>query len=181
MFTFRSYSLNARRTPSNVYRIALASRTGSLSRSRHGCVSSPTRAIHTDPQNKWGNLSTTAFAGWSVGLHPSFQAIVIVGELSGVTNATRVASVTWKEEKSMTATNFTHNDLSDPIGDTNRRVQAYNDNVGEMLDGVFGDTVDTVEQRITDLIESLGGEVVGYEEVTYANDNEPVQLDLFAS
>ena len=65
----------------------------------------------------------------------------------------------------MTATNFTHNDLSDPIGDTNRRVQAYNDNVGEMLDGVFGDTIDTVEQRITDLIESLGGQVVGYEEV----------------
>lgn len=81
----------------------------------------------------------------------------------------------------MTATNFTKNDLSDPVADTNQRVQAYNDNVGEMLDGVFGGTIDTVEQRTTDLIESLGGTVVSYEEVDYANDNEPVQLDLFAS
>ena len=81
----------------------------------------------------------------------------------------------------MTATNFTKNDLSDPVANTNQRVQAYNDNVGEMLDGVFGGTIDTVEQRTTDLIESLGGTVVSYEEVDYANDNEPVQLDLFAS
>ena len=81
----------------------------------------------------------------------------------------------------MTATNFTKNDLSDPVADTNQRVQAYNDNVGEMLDGVFGGTIDTVEQRTTDLIKSLGGTVVSYEEVDYANDNEPVQLDLFAS
>ena len=81
----------------------------------------------------------------------------------------------------MTATNFTKNDLSDPVADTNQRVQAYNDNVGEMLDGVFGRTIDTVEQRTTDLIESLGGTVVSYEEVDYVNDNEPVQLDLFAS
>ena len=40
-----------------------------------------------------------AFVGWSVGLHPSFQTTVFVGELSGVTNATRVASVTWKEDR----------------------------------------------------------------------------------
>ncbi len=81
----------------------------------------------------------------------------------------------------MTATNFTKNDLSDPVADANQRVKAYNDNVGEMLDGVFGGTINTVEQRTTDLIESLGGTVVSYEEVDYVNDNEPVQLDLFAS
>jgi len=81
----------------------------------------------------------------------------------------------------MTATNFTENDLSNPVADSNQRVQAYNDNVGEMLDGVFGGAIDNVEQRFTALIESLGGTVVSFEEVTYANDNEPVQLDLFSS
>lgn len=81
----------------------------------------------------------------------------------------------------MTATNFTENDLSNPVADVNQRVQAYNDNVGEMLDGVFGGTIDDVEQRFTALIESLGGKVISFEKVEYANDNEPVQLDLFES
>ena len=81
----------------------------------------------------------------------------------------------------MTAMNITDNDLTNPDAEIRRQVHAYNDNVGEMLDGVFGGTIDTVEQRTTDLIESLGGTVVSYEEVDYVNDNEPVQLDLFAS
>ena len=83
----------------------------------------------------------------------------------------------------MTAINFTENDLSNPDAETRRQVHAYNDNVGEMLDGVFGGTIDAVERRSRTLIEDLGWTVVGYEEVPEwahaANDNEPVQLDLF--
>ena len=92
----------------------------------------------------------------------------------------------------MTATNFTENDLTNPVTNVNRRVQAYNDNVSEMLDGVLDNTFDPIEQTTTDLIESLGGKVVGYSDVPdwpheqflaeeAANDNEPVQLDLFSS
>ena len=83
----------------------------------------------------------------------------------------------------MTAMNITDNDLSNPEAETRRQVTAYNDNVGEMLDGVFGGTIDAVERRSRTLIEDLGGTVVGYAEVPEwahaANDNEPVQLDLF--
>ena len=83
----------------------------------------------------------------------------------------------------MTAINFTENDLSNPDAETRRQVHAYNDNVGEMLDGVFGGTIDAVERRSRNLIEDLGGTVVGYGDVPEwddpANDNEPVQLDLF--
>ena len=80
----------------------------------------------------------------------------------------------------MTATNITENDLSNPVAESRRQVAAYNDNVGEMLDGVFGGAIDDVEQRFTALIESLGGRVISFEKVECANDNEPVQLDLFA-
>ena len=90
----------------------------------------------------------------------------------------------------MTAINFTENDLSNPDAEIRRQVHAYNDNVGEMLDGVFGGTMDEVERRTRNLIEGLGGRVVGYSNVPdwpheqflaeeAANDNEPVQLDLF--
>ena len=83
----------------------------------------------------------------------------------------------------MTAMNITDNDLSNPEAETRRQVTAYNDNVGEMLDGVFGGTIDAVERRSRTLIEDLGGTVVGYEVIPEwahaANDNEPVQLDLF--
>ena len=86
----------------------------------------------------------------------------------------------------MTAINFTENDLSNPVANGSRRVQAYNDNVGEMLDGVFGNAIDVVDTNTRSLIESLGGTVVSHEtipdwahEQEAANDNEPVQLDLF--
>ena len=83
----------------------------------------------------------------------------------------------------MTAMNITDNDLTNPEAETRRQVTAYNDNVGEMLDGVFGGTIDAVERRSRNLIEDLGGTIVGYWDVPEwddpANDNEPVQLDLF--
>ena len=83
----------------------------------------------------------------------------------------------------MTAINFTENDLSNPEAEVRRQAIAYNDNVAEMLEGVFGQPIDVVECMTRNLVEDLGGIVVGYENVPEyahaANDNEPVQLDLF--
>ena len=47
----------------------------------------------------------------------------------------------------MTAMNITDNDLTNPEAETRRQVTAYNDNVGEMLDGVFGGTIDALDER----------------------------------
>ena len=90
----------------------------------------------------------------------------------------------------MTAINFTENDLSNPEAEVRRQTTAYNDNVAEMLEGVFGKPIDVVECMTRNLVEDLGGTVVGYSDVPdwpheqflaeeAANDNEPVQLDLF--
>ena len=85
----------------------------------------------------------------------------------------------------MTALNITTNDLTDPIAETRRQVTAYNDNVGQTLDQVFGGGMDKVEREVVDLIDSLGGTIVTYEDIPDwahqqepANDNEPLQLEL---
>lgn len=85
----------------------------------------------------------------------------------------------------MTALNITTNDLTDPIAETRRQVTAYNDNVGDTLDHVFGGGMDKVERETRDLIDALGATLVSYEEVPSwahdeepANDNEPSQLEL---
>lgn len=85
----------------------------------------------------------------------------------------------------MTALNITTNDLTDTIAETRRQVTAYNDNVGEALDHVFGGGMDKVEREARDLIDALGATLVSYEEVPSwahdeepANDNEPLQLEL---
>ena len=79
----------------------------------------------------------------------------------------------------MTAINITENDLSNPERTTDRLVQAYNDNVAGTLDMVMSGDMDPVERETRNLIEDLGGIVVGYEEVVYqdepANDNEPTE------
>lgn len=79
----------------------------------------------------------------------------------------------------MTAINITENDLSNPERTTDRLVQAYNDNVADTLDMVMSGDMDPVERQTRNLIEDLGGVVVGYEEVVYqqeaANDNEPTK------
>ena len=86
----------------------------------------------------------------------------------------------------MTALNITTNDLTDPIAETRRQVTAYNDNVGQTLDQVFGGGMDKVEAEVVDLIDTLGGTIVSYENIPdwahdeeAANDNRPQQLDLF--
>ena len=48
----------------------------------------------------------------------------------------------------MTALNITTNDLTDTIAETRRQVTAYNDNVGEALEHVFGGGMDKVERRL---------------------------------